>query len=214
MSAPESTVACDGASGRASGPRRWHFLAVAGLTLFAMGVRLWGLDHLLPHRLEPDRQVAQQVLLLEQGLEAEADARVMTKYPWLLARLTTLGFRPPAIEADATPRTLAEHRRRASAVSLRVRMWVAFLGALAVPLTWWLARLLLSSGGALLATAIFATSLLHLDFSQQARAHVPAATFVLACVACAAHAAARGGRWSWLGACLRDRTLRCRGSSY
>ena len=197
MSSPELPPAGDPPGQTA---RPLHVLLVVLLTLLALGLRLWGLDHLLPHRLEPDRQIAQQVMVLEEGLETPSDEKVMSKYPWVLARLATLGFTPPAIQTDATPRDLAAHRRRSSSVSLRVRLWVAVLGSVSIPLTWWLARRLLSSSAALLAAALMATSLLHHDFSQQARAHVPAATFVLLTLGCAARAAAGGGRLAWLGA--------------
>lgn len=123
-------------------------------------MRTVGLDFFLPHLPEPDRQVAQQVILFERGVRTPTDAAVMTKYPWLLARLASLGFEMPLAEESPRGLPLEGHLARCAAVSLRVRAWSLLFGVLAVPLTWWLARRLLSPGPALLAAALAATSLL------------------------------------------------------
>ena len=147
----------------------------------ALGLRLWGLDWMLPHRLEPDAQVVAQVRLLSdpQRLEDEQYGTYGLVTAFAAAALPGPSEVPPTVDM-----TLAEHRANASAEVVHVRLAVVLLSLLAIPATWWLARQALSPGAALFAGALVAFSLLHVSLSQQARPHaVSCGTYLLAVLA-------------------------------
>ena len=181
---------------------RWALLALALALSFTLATRLWGIGFLLPHRTEPDRELAQQVLVLGSSEEHALESPVMAKYPWLIARLATLGYRTVDPRLDATPRSLEAHAARCSAPTLHVRVIVTALGLLIVPATWWLARRFFGPADALLAAWIVAASLLHHSFSQQARPHVALASFVTLAVLACARLATRGRTIDWVLASL------------
>ncbi|HEX9640170.1 MAG TPA: glycosyltransferase family 39 protein, partial [Candidatus Krumholzibacteria bacterium] len=92
---------------------------------------------------------------------------------------------PRGLEPAGAP--LEDHMRRAAAPQLRIRVVASVISALIVPATWLLARCFLGSGAALLAAGLMAVSLLDLIFSQQARAHAPAAAFTTLAVCACVH---------------------------
>jgi hypothetical protein len=78
-------------------------MLLAGALFAALGLRLWGLDHGLPHNVEPDAQLVHQMLVLgSDGAEASSTPTMM-KYPWLLPWLASLGYDAPDLASDARP---------------------------------------------------------------------------------------------------------------
>lgn len=138
-----------------------------------LGLRLTGLDHGLPHRMEPDAEVVTQVEVMRGEHEATSAYRAGNygTYPLLIAQLTTLLFEGNApLESGVQP-GLEEHLERASRNFLDTRRTVALFSILIVPATFLLACSFVSPGWALLAAALAAFSLLDQNFSQQARSH-------------------------------------------
>ncbi len=158
--------------------------ASAFAVFVALGLLTWlprtiGIDYLLPHQPEPDAQIVLQAREFRTGqMELEF---IRSTYPHLLARLLSL-FPSAACEHPLEPAFLHCHLRAAAAPFLQARHLCALLSALAVPLTYFLARRWLGVYGALLASALLATSLLHVSLSQQARPHGPFATAVALCL--------------------------------
>lgn len=150
----------------------------------ALGLRLWGLGWMLPQRMEPDAQVVVQTRILHDADREQAEW--FGTYGLFTAYAAALLPAPRQAEATADM-SLSEHRRNASAEVVRVRLAVALLSLLIIPATWWLARQALGAPAALLATALMATSLLHLSMSQQARPHGVACALYLLAVLAALH---------------------------
>ncbi|TAJ16966.1 MAG: hypothetical protein EPO68_10195 [Planctomycetota bacterium] len=142
-----------------------------------LGLRLRGIDFLLPHHPDPDSQIVAQAARMRAGVETHD--YVWSTYPHLLARV--LSVCPEAAPA-AAPRELSAALAAAARPFLNARILVALLGALALPLTYAIARRFAAQGTALLAAALLATSLIHANFSQQARPHVAFGTLALAVV--------------------------------
>ncbi len=152
--------------------KRWIVVALLVLVVGAAGVRLWGIDRLLPHRFEPDAFLVYQVETWREDPGRATLNDFEQRYPTLLAR--TAMFLPPAgavpadLEASQVERA---HLERAAQPFIEMRVIVALLSTLLVPLTFLIARRAFGDGRALLAAAFVATSLLHLQFSGQARPH-------------------------------------------
>ncbi|MCE9593216.1 MAG: glycosyltransferase family 39 protein [Planctomycetes bacterium] len=178
-----------GAAARGAG---WACVAV---TVFALALRLVGLGYLLPCWTEPDNIYVGQAAMIRSP-NPGAD---YATYP-LLVGYTVLALPEDdvAVPADAP---LERHLERASAPQLRTRWVVACLSALIAPATWFVARAFVGPGSSTVAALFAATSLLHLNFSQQARPHAPV-TAALALALCFALRARRTGRTSdgWLAA--------------
>lgn len=166
-------------------------LSCAVLFALALGLRLVGLDYLLPHAPEPDMYLAYQAEAIHAGDGSLEGHPIWGKYPHLLPRLVaaTAGGpgEPPGLPvdgpADASFGNLREaHLRHATHWAWWTRLWSAVLSSLGVPLTYLLARRFLGERGGWLAALLLATCLLHLCLSQQARPHGPLGTALLACV--------------------------------
>jgi hypothetical protein len=153
---------------------RLALLLLVLLTLGAAGLRLAGTGRMLPHLAEPDAHVVDQERMIRAGSPPEARATgAWVKYPHLLGGILSL---LPSVEPPAGPVTDAETEERIREVSRpwrRARTLCALVSLLAVPATWFVARRFIGSGWALLAAAFVATSLLHHNFSWQARPHGP-----------------------------------------
>jgi len=153
---------------------------VLGLTatfVLGLGLRVQGLDRLQPHLQESDPYLVLQMQLHRAGIEPGRKLpHGYYAYPTLIAR--ALAWIPEARVDPATPpdERLAAELAAASADVVRVRTLVALLASLLIPATFALGRRFLSPGAALLASALTATSLLHLLFSQEARPHGAHAT--------------------------------------
>ena len=158
-------------------------VTLAAIFVIGLGLRLGGLDRLQPHLQESDPYVVLQMQLHRRGVREGDDLpHGYFAYPTLLAR--TLAWIP---EARVDPRTPPEERLSASLAAasadfVRVRTLVALLASLLIPATFFLARRFIAPGPALLSSALVATSLLHLLFSQEARPHGAHATFALLAV--------------------------------
>ncbi len=163
-------------------------LLVVVLAIAAV-LRLRGLDRELPHAPEPDSYLVLQTEILREGRgpDMKQSEKGFYAYPLPLAR--GLALLPEAqAAADAS---LEEHLAVAGSDAFRGRALVALLSLLLVPGTWFLAQRFTSPLGALVASALVALSLLHLEFSQQARHHAPHASFALLTVLSALQLRAR-----------------------
>jgi hypothetical protein len=170
----------------------------AVLAIFALRflLSLRGIDYGLPEAHEPDSELVRQSLYFRGDAPAKPEQLAM--YPHLVSRLMALVPRPSAIGEIEPGKELEAHLRFAARHFHAARCMVAFLSACAVPLCWLLARRFLEPPWALLATTLLATSLLHFDYSQQARPHGPLATFVLASILASTALARRPSGWSYL----------------
>ncbi|HVS08373.1 MAG TPA: glycosyltransferase family 39 protein [Planctomycetota bacterium] len=159
------------------------------LTAAAFAMRLAGVGFMLPQQYDIHERVWLRQLELIRSGEPEPERDVdFGYYPQLVARLAAaLQDAPPAGE----PATPAAHAERASADLLLLRRISALISALIVPATWLVARRLLSPGAALLAAGLAGGSVLHLDLSQQARPHAPAAALIALAIAAAIEVARR-----------------------
>lgn len=193
--------------GRLEGFRRLPVLSrpitLAALLLLSaacLGLRFTGLDHGLPHRMEPDAEIVTQVEVL-RGEHRQLNplrAGNYGTYPLLIAELTTLLFDPPPpLEPGARP-TLGEHLARAADDFLDTRRTVALFSVLIVPATFLLARLFLPRGWSLFAAALTGFSLLDQNFSQQARSHGLLAPMVCLTMVAAVRLRRRGDLGSYL----------------
>ncbi len=152
--------------------------AMFGLWLAALVLRLVGIGYLLPYMPEPDDVYAMQPAML-RGEFWHPD---YASYPLMVGKLLNAW---PAGEAkfDASSH-LDVHLERASSDALHARLLVACIASLAVPATWWLARNFLGAFASGIAALFVATSLMHVNFSQQGRPHAAlAAMTTLALVA-------------------------------
>lgn len=173
------TPAVEQRVGRAAPPGdRGIAWLLAGLTLFALVVRLWHLDALLPHLHEPDGDMVTQTEILRHGDPDPGANPHWASYPTLIARVASLF----PLEPSGPPRTLDEHLSAASRPHLVVRVVVAVFSVLLVPAAFGLARLFFSPRWSLVAAALVATSLMLLVGSQQARPHAAAAGWTVLAV--------------------------------
>lgn len=168
--------------------KKWVLIWLVVVTAAAASVRLAGIETLLPYSIEPDPFMANQAIGIRDGT-LDPQGVLARKYPQFMARLLA-PILPPAAptgaaseaggsSADEAEQDLAGHLAAARAPYVRVRIVVALLSLMMVPLTWLLIRRYSGALGALLAAAFVATSLLHVVNSQQVRPHAPAATFIL-----------------------------------
>jgi len=157
---------------------------VALMTAAALWVRLESLDFALPFQQEPDAHILGQIETLAKPAPSESEIFYSSIYPHLIAR-TALLFGAEPVRPAPLDAPLEDHLRAASSLHLSVRRVVAWLSVLLVPATYWLSRLFQSRATALLAAAFAATSLLSLQFGQQARPHAAVAPLVGFAVAAA-----------------------------
>lgn len=152
-------------------------LVLLVLCAAALGLRLRGLDFLLPHRMEPDGEIVAQVRLIDAP-DRDEDWQFGT-YGLLTAYLARALPEPAPAGPDASLEELLEE---SSWEVVRVRLVVALLSLLLIPATYRLARRALERPAALFAAALAATSLLHLSMAQQARPHSAATGVYLVAV--------------------------------
>lgn len=146
----------------------WMLVA---LTLFALVIRLWRIDALLPHLYEADGDMVTQAEMIYHGDPNPGANPNWASYPNAIARFAALF----PLEPGSPPRTLDEHLAAASRSHVVVRVIVALLSVLLVPAAFGLARLFFSARWSVVAAGLVATSLMLLNGSQQARPHAAAA---------------------------------------
>ena len=175
--------------------RRW-WIVVLALFLLRFVLSLRGLDYGLPEAHEPDVELVRQSLHFRG--EALAKPEQLAFYPHLISRLMALVPRPGAVSTTPSDERLEAHLAFAARHILAARQCIALIAACAVPLTWFLARPFMGPGWSVLASALLASSLLHFDFSQQARPHGALTTFVLAAMLSCAALAKKPNGWRYL----------------
>lgn len=182
-------------SGNRTDRPRWEWPAVALLTVAAFGLRLTGIDFLLPHLTEPDLVYALQ----PQMIRGEFWHPLYASYPLLVGDVLLV---LPRADEPGPSAPLEARLAHAKSPLLRPRWILAALAALAVPATWWVMRAFAGPPWAAFAAALTATSLMHVNFSQQGRPHA-AVTALIAVALCCALRVQRFGRWSdWLAGWL------------
>lgn len=162
--------------------RTWPALVAGAIVLFALCLRLTGIDRQLPHRPEPDAFFVQSFQEYENDPTVIRSEDYLTRYPSFIPRLYSLLPFPEMPARASGPGSEAVHLAAASWPYVRVRTGIALVSALGVALLWLLARRFLSPAAALAATFFLATSLLSILFSQQGRPHTPQAAMALATV--------------------------------
>jgi hypothetical protein len=179
---------------RASGATLCALLA---LTLACAGLRLAHIDSGLPQAVEADLKLPDSLISVREGRGGAPRAGEKLWYPILPARVAALF---PVSEQPGPDAALEQHLAKAAEPVLHVRLAVALLASLIVPLSFLLARTTLRDGPALVAAGLAGTSLLHVAFSQQARPHAVAAATFLAAVLGAIAVRRRGDLTAWLAA--------------
>ena len=169
---------------RAGAKSSW-ILLLACVCALGLGLRLASIGRLLPHDPEPDAYLVLEMQSRQADPALVEYVMFHERYPFLLsAGMAALTPRAELAPADASE---AEHLAAAARPYVRMRLAVALLASLLVPLTWFLARRFLDPPTALLAAFFIATSLLHLFFSTEARPHGAHATFALVSVLASMH---------------------------
>ncbi len=174
---PRTTGAAHGMAARS--PTRRAVLALALLSILAFGVRMVGIDFGVPLWEEGDSYFPGHVELLRKDKVLSKRTSDNVQYPSLIPHCVALW---PARPAPGEGATLDQHLHSARGDFVQVRIFVALLGVLTIPLTYRLARRTSGRAWAYFAACLPAVSLLHLNFSQQARPHAALATLFLATV--------------------------------
>ena len=201
MSSLADSPAGDARNAIGSATRLPHLAVLAALMLTALVLRLVGLDFGLPHMLEQDTEIPNQVLSLRDGRDNAAIRRDFGTYPLLTAYATSLTSHPAPLYERSGDATLEEHLAAAGAPVLDVRRTVAWISVLLVPAAFFLARNFLGPWWSLLAAALVAFSTLHQSLSQQCRPHSVAAVFVALTLVAALRVVRVGSTaaYAWLG---------------
>ncbi|MFT5735304.1 MAG: hypothetical protein ACJAZN_000929 [Planctomycetota bacterium] len=164
--------------------RRRGRLSVALLLLLtALGFRLVGINHGLPHFGEPDAYLVNQADSMIEGGITDRD-RAGWKYPHLVGTILAL-VPPEPVERLGPGASLEEHREISTRLRKRGRIVVAVISSLAAPAAYLIAARFLAARFAFLAGLLVATSLLHICFSVQARPHGPVSAFATIATLCA-----------------------------
>jgi hypothetical protein len=175
-------------------------LALALLTLAALGLHLVGIGHSVPHSKEADANMALHLELIRAGSTEPDPQHNDAQYPILIPGL--LSLLPDTTPHPGPDAPLEEHLAAAAHAYVELRIAMAVLSALSIPLVFLLARRFLGNGGSLLAAAHFATSFLTQFFAQQARPHTGASTVFLLSVLASMRYAREPGWKNALLACL------------
>jgi hypothetical protein len=152
-------------------------LALIALVLATLVLHLVGIGHSVPHSKEADANMALHVELIRSGVKTPDPHHNDAQYPIILPGLISLV--PDTTPHPGPQAPLEEHLAAAGHVYTELRIVMALLSALSIPLVYLLARRFLSSGWSLVAAALFAASFLTQFFAQQARPHTGASTVFL-----------------------------------
>lgn len=159
-------------------------IAVAAITLAGLGLRLYGIDHGLPHQYIPDEST-----MVGGALRMGAAKTIQPPtfiYPALLMYLFAAEFLGLLVAGWAIGlfTSIAQFREYAFAdptlFYLLPRLTIALLGTATIPLVYLLGRRLYGSWAGVVAAALIATSLMHVQMSHQARHWVPVTLLALA----------------------------------
>jgi hypothetical protein len=153
------------------------------LALLALGLRARGIGFGLPHATFSDARVLVDQIAALRADEPDPDDHRL--YPHLVPRVAS--WLPDAEASPAPDDELDTHLARAAQPYLQARWVSVLLSLLILPATYKLARLSLARGPSLFATALVATSLLHVSFAQQERPHGALAAFTALAVLAAIH---------------------------
>ncbi len=176
---------------------------LAVLTVAALALRLSGIGFLLPSVVEPDGGVLPyQLERFETGVANPSQDFYAAYYPTAIARVARLWPSRRAALEKGERLGVAESVVVASDYNLRVRKTVAVLSVLVVPITYFVARFVLSSGWSLVAAAFMALSFLQAWFAQQSRPHAAATSAFTLCMLAALHLRKRGTLAAYLFAAL------------
>lgn len=174
-------------------PRAVELAVLAALCVAGFALRLRGIDFLLPSLpLSDSFPIALQVDWLRGKTWAEHYPSSLIPYPPLLGWLTSLLPAPPDVPANSAA-PLPEHLRLGAEPWLQIRLMATALSMLIVPATWWLARSFLRPAWALVAAALVATSLLHVNYAVHEKPHGPLSAFTAVAVLAALWVRRRGG---------------------
>jgi hypothetical protein len=151
-------------------------VALALVCAFGFAVRLWGIGYLVPVQQLGDSSVLlKQVDVLRNDRPRDYGDPDMLFYPLLFAHAVAILPAPSAAREGAS---LDEHLRAAAAPWCEVRVASVVLSMLMIPATWWLARRFMRDRWAVIAAALCATSLLHVDYSAQEVPHGVVSSFI------------------------------------
>ena len=181
MQAPQGSTQ-DLSSDLPSG-RRGSLSVALLLLVVALGFRLVGINHGLPHFGEPDAYLVDQAdSMIEDGITDRY--RAGWKYPHLVG--TVLALVPPEpVERLGPGASLEAHKELATRLRKRGRVVVAVLSSFAAPAVYLIAARFLAGRFAFMAGLLLATSLLHICFSVQARPHGPVSAMTALAILCA-----------------------------
>ena len=177
-------------------------LALAGVLILAVALRLWGIGFGLPYVYHVDEPAyVSAALNLGAGIIGRQPNPtgfsniLFGEYAtyFILGRLTGQFTSTAAFEQA--------YRLDPSAFNLLGRITSALLGALTILVVFWLGRETWSAGAGLLAALFLAVAFLHVRDSHYAVPDVAATFFVTLCVFLCVHAVRRRIRWSlWAAA--------------
>lgn len=142
-----------------------------------VGIHGWTINSLLPHSKELDAALVRQSMMF-QGIGPWSD-HAWSKYPHLLSRLMAAFPRAQEVHVAGSATAAEElqaHLLFASRHLIAARWVIVLLSAMALPMSYALARRFLSQPWSLFAVGLLASSLLFQAFAHQARPH--AATLV------------------------------------
>jgi len=174
---------------------RLALLLVALAVLLHVGWHARTVTSLLPHDKEVDAALVRQSMMMRG--ESEWSDHAWPKYPHLFSRLMSVLPRASELEvpAEASPSAeLQAHLRFAARHLVAARWLILLLAALAIPLTYALARLYLPPGWSAVAALLFASTLLLQTFAHQGRPHAAMTSSVLAVLLASERWARRGGK--------------------
>jgi len=167
---------------------RLHTAALVGVLLVAAVLRIWGLDHGLPHNLVPDTTSVRAALSLGAGDNPFSGDLLPTQYPYFFPYVLFgvygsmyLGGAAAGYFPDVS--AFGEFAfRRPDVFFLIARSVVAGFGVAMVLLVFACGRRIADNATGLVAAAFTATSLLLVQLSHQARPHIVGTTAVLLCL--------------------------------
>jgi hypothetical protein len=165
---------------------RWiAALALLGIVLGALALRLHGIGFGLPHMTYRDGMVIYtQVKEIRTGDAELRKDEFWGYYPHVTSRFAAL-FDDAELAPLVAPLDVDGHVARAAQPWISLRRSSVLLSLLTVVGAYWIARRFMGRGGSLLAAAFAATSLLHLSFSQQEKPHGPVSGTVALALAAA-----------------------------